>query len=246
MRSKADLHIHTTFSDGVASVPALLEHVASQTDLKVIAITDHDCIDGAVQASRMAHQFGIDVIIGEEISTLDGDLLALFIDRPIPPHMSARESIHAIHAQGGLAIAPHPFDRSVSSLGQGSLPLAAYELDAIEGFNAGMYWFERDSNAMAQRVAEHLHLPVVGNSDSHCLSTLGRAYNRFEGNSATDLYRAIKTKQVSFYGEYWTVPDYLETWGKSIQQKGLTNFVRWALANAGQTQPINTVRTLRG
>lgn len=245
MRSKADLHIHTTFSDGVASVPELLEHVATQTDLKVIAITDHDCIDGAIQASRMARQFGIEVIIGEEITTLDGDLLALFIERPIAPHLSARESIQAIHAQGGLAIAPHPFDRSVASLGQGSLPLAAYDLDAIEGFNAGVYWFERTCNSVAQRVAQHLHLPVVGNSDSHSLSTVGRAYTRFEGTSISDLYTAIKTKQISFVGEYWHMADYFSCWSKSIQQKGLSHFVRWAIANSGQAQHSGTVRTIR-
>ena len=83
MRSKADLHMHTTYSDGVATVPEILEHVATHTDLKVIAITDHDRIDGALHASRLASSFGIEVIIGEEISTIDGHLIALFIDRPI-------------------------------------------------------------------------------------------------------------------------------------------------------------------
>lgn len=236
MRSKADLHIHTTYSDGVATVPELLEHVAKNTDLKVIAITDHDCIDGALQASRMARHFDFEVIVGEEITTLDGDLLALFIDQPIAPHLSARETIKAIHDQGGLAIAPHPFDRTVSSLGQGSLPMTAYALDGIEGLNAGVYFFERSCNEMAQRVAEHLQLPVLGNSDSHCLSTVGRAYTRFEGNTAQDLYDSIKQKQVSFAGAYWGVMDYVATWTKSIHQKGISEFVRWALQNSGYAQ----------
>src|SRR5215218_286782 len=83
--SKADLHIHTTASDGAATVPELLEYVARKTDLRVIAITDHDSIASAKEAARLAHQFGIDVIMGEEVSTADGHLLALFIDTFLPP-----------------------------------------------------------------------------------------------------------------------------------------------------------------
>ena len=246
MRSKADLHMHTTYSDGVATVPEILEHVATHTDLKVIAITDHDRIDGALHAARLASSFGIEVIIGEEISTIDGHLIALFIDRPIAPGLSARDSIKAIHAQGGLAVAPHPFDCSVSSLGQGSLPISAYTLDAIEGFNASVYWFERSCNFMAQRLAEQLNLPVLGNSDSHSLSTIGSAYTRFDGSSVNDLYRAIQANEVSFAGSYWQLGDYIDNWRLAIQQKGLAQFVCWAVANSGQVQQLTPARVQQG
>src|SRR5262249_43221368 len=113
--SKADLHIHTTHSDGAATVPELLEHVAQFSDIRVIAITDHDSIAGARQAAQLARQFDVEVIVGEEVSTAEGHLLALFIDAFLPPGRPAAETIAAIHAQGGLAIAPHPFDRSVPS-----------------------------------------------------------------------------------------------------------------------------------
>ena len=63
--SKADLHIHTSASDGTATVPELLEYVARTTDLRVIAITDHDSIAGAKEAARLARQVGIDVIVGK-------------------------------------------------------------------------------------------------------------------------------------------------------------------------------------
>ena len=68
---KADLHIHTTHSDGAATVAELLGHVARDTDLHAIAITDHDTITGAQQAAKLARQFGIEVIVGEEVSTAD-------------------------------------------------------------------------------------------------------------------------------------------------------------------------------
>ena len=151
--SKADLHIHTTASDGAATVPELLAYVAQMPDLRVIAITDHDSIAAAKEAARLAHQFGIDVIVGEEVSTADGHLLALFIDSFLPPQRPAAETIAAIHAQGGLAIAPHPFDRSVPSLGRAGLGQPGWDFDALEGFNAGGVWWQRGSNRTAAVIA---------------------------------------------------------------------------------------------
>lgn len=108
--SKADLHIHTNYSsDGTASVVDVLEHVVKHTDLRVIAITDHDTIDGALEARRIARAYGIDVIVGEEISTADGHMLALFIEQMVPPGQPASTSIAAVHAQGGLCIPAHPY-----------------------------------------------------------------------------------------------------------------------------------------
>src|SRR3954451_9693149 len=147
--SKADLHIHTVHSDGAATVPELLAHIVAKTDLRLIAVTDHDSIAGARQATQLAPQFGVEVIVGEEVSTADGHLLALFIDTFLPPNRPAAETIAAIHAQGGLAIAPHPFDRSVPSLGRAGLNQLGWDFDAIEGFNAGVVWWQRSSNRTA-------------------------------------------------------------------------------------------------
>src|SRR5262245_18827793 len=201
--SKADLHIHTTASDGAATVPELLEHMARTPDMRVIAITDHDTIAGAQEAARIAHHFGIDVIMGEEVSTADGHLLALFIDTFLPPGRPAAETIAAIHAQGGLAIAPHPFDRSVPSLGRTGLQHNGWHFDAIEGFNAGVIWWQRHCNRAAQRAAAAMGLPAVGSSDAHTLATAGLGYTLFPGASADDLYRAIQTGQVGWAGCYW-------------------------------------------
>src|SRR5262245_53031652 len=95
--SKADIHIHTTYSDGSASVREVIEHVAQATDMRLIAITDHDTINGALLARQIASEFGIEVIVGEEVSTAEGHLLALFIERWLPPGRPAAETIAAIH-----------------------------------------------------------------------------------------------------------------------------------------------------
>ncbi len=108
--SKADLHLHTTWSDGTASVPQVLAR-AARAELRVIAITDHDTITGVVEARRLARDFGVEVVVGEEVSTREGHLLALFIETPVPPQRPAVETIAAVHAQGGLCVAPHPFDK---------------------------------------------------------------------------------------------------------------------------------------
>src|SRR5688572_2797145 len=89
----ADLHIHTSYScDGTASVPAVLAH-AKQVGLNVVAITDHDEIKGSLQAFELAPQFGIEVIPGMEITTAEGDLLALFVTEKIKPGLSLIETI---------------------------------------------------------------------------------------------------------------------------------------------------------
>ena len=109
-RGRADLHIHTLASDGTAGIEAVLDHVERETDLDVIAITDHERIDAAVAARSLARDRGLraEVVVGEEVTTLGGHLLALFVDRPIRPYRTLRTTILAVHDAGGLAIPAHP------------------------------------------------------------------------------------------------------------------------------------------
>jgi predicted metal-dependent phosphoesterase TrpH len=103
---KADLHVHSRYSDGYATVERILEYTERQTDLDVIAITDHDCIDGALRAAELAAKrcYRFQVMTGAEISTRDGHLLALNIRALVPAALSMAETIQAVHEQGGLAI----------------------------------------------------------------------------------------------------------------------------------------------
>ncbi len=118
--SKADIHLHTTYSDGTATVPELLAAVA-RADLQVIAVTDHDTIAGALEARRLAPRYGVEVIVGEEVSTREGHLLALFLEAPLPPGRPLAETAAAARAQGALLIAPHPFGMLVGSIGRTGL-----------------------------------------------------------------------------------------------------------------------------
>ena len=105
----ADLHLHTMASDGTAPVLTMLER-AEAAELDVIAITDHERIDAAVAAQRMARARGLrtEIVVGEEITTRNGHLIALGLTRRVAPWGSMRDSILRVHDQGGIAIVAHP------------------------------------------------------------------------------------------------------------------------------------------
>jgi hypothetical protein len=232
----ADLHVHTTYSDGVAGVVEMLERASTIAGLSVIAITDHDCIEGSLQAAQLAPQYGLEAVIGEEVSTQHGHILALFIERHIEPGKSAWETIAEIHAQGGLAIAAHPFDATVPSLGVSCLrpQMSSLGLDGLEGFNASIYWPLRAFNMLAQAHAHRWHLPVIGGSDAHSPATLGKGFTTFAGRSAEDLFHAIKSGQVACGGHHWSLRQHANTWRQAAQRLGLVPLLRWAWQNVGQ------------
>src|SRR6266851_2362396 len=87
---KADLHMHSTYSDGSGTIHQILKHVQHNTNLDVIAITDHDVIDGALRARVLwaAGNYRFDFVVGEEVTTSEGHLLGLFIEKRIPSGLS--------------------------------------------------------------------------------------------------------------------------------------------------------------
>src|SRR6266853_1811737 len=109
---RADLHMHSTYSDGIGSIQQILHHVEHNTDLDVIALTDHDVVEGALRARDLwaRGDYRFDFIVGEEIGTREGHMLALFIEKRIPPNLSIERSIDLVHEQGGLAIVAHPLN----------------------------------------------------------------------------------------------------------------------------------------
>ena len=197
----ADLHVHTDFSDGADSPRDVLQR-ARQTELDVIAITDHDSIDGAIIAWELAthSRIGPEVIVGEEVSSRDGHILALFIRRLVPPGLSARETVAAIQEQGGIAIAAHPYWRHESNGGRGWVysvgdEIASVPFDAVEVMNGGFTPSMIKANARAARTARDLAMTEVGGSDAHVSHAVGWAYTRFPGSSARDLGDAIMRGQ---------------------------------------------------
>lgn len=193
---RADLHMHTTASDGWPTPHELVDHAARVAELDVIAVTDHDTIEGALRArEHAAKRKRLHVIVGEEVSSRDGHIVALFLERRIRPGMSAAATIHAIHDQGGLAIAVHPFWRTERVARSGKVHgvgwlAAELAFDAIEVENAtpGFYVF----NQLAHRLNLGLGSAAIGSSDAHILDAVGRAFTEFHGRTPEELRAAIE------------------------------------------------------
>src|SRR5437773_4700604 len=175
---RADLHVHSIWSDGAQAPAAIVRAAAGRVD--VLAITDHDEIRGALEAREFARahsELGVDVVIGEEVSTLNGHVLALWIEERVPPGLSAERTIALIHDQGGLAVAAHPF-HPIPHHRVGYRPLATLiphlALDAVEVVNnSGI--FSRIYDAWAALRNVEWMLPVTGGSDAHDVWYVGGA-----------------------------------------------------------------------
>ena len=183
-RSFIALHCHTSASfDSLASQLAVVS-AAARRGLTHLAVTDHDRIDGALRARDVAPD-GLTVIVGEEVSTLDGDLIAVFLEHVVPPGLTAVDTIAAIREQGGLVGVPHPFDRSRRYGRRGGADLAeiADKVDWIEAYNARVV--DASANEQAAIFARAHSLPGVCASDSHTVLEVAVSYNVVQGDPST-------------------------------------------------------------
>src|SRR5512142_1112287 len=208
---KADIHIHTTHSDGMATVEQVLEFVENATDLDLVAITDHDMFDGADEARNLAarRNYRVQVLTGMEVTTIEGHLLVLGIDKPVRSLQPLDRTIAQIHEQGGLVIAPHPMSWMIRSIGRNGLlriqqnPSDLVHFDGCETLNPSLAGrvVARQVKDLNSRV---LQLPETGGSDSHVLPTIGTAVTNFPGKTAEDLRHALADNTTSVSGHYWT------------------------------------------
>jgi predicted metal-dependent phosphoesterase TrpH len=174
-RIKADLHVHTRYSeDSLMTLDEVVE-AALARGLGAVAITDHDAIEGALALSRMAP---FPVIVGEEVDVGDGEIIGLFLQELIPPELGAVETIARIRAQGGLVYIPHPFDSHRYPLPEAVLRSLLHEVDAIEVLNARVTMAA--FNERAARFAQDHAIPCGAGSDAHTPGEIGRAYVEME------------------------------------------------------------------
>lgn len=181
---------------------------ASERGLTHLAITDHDRIDVAHEVRELAPA-GLTVIIGEEVKTRDGDLICLFLERAIPPGLSALETIAAAREQGALVGIPHPFDRMRGSLlRDAAMASLAPAVDWVETHNARIVGHGNEDAALFAR--EH-GLPGVAVSDAHSIMEIGVAYTILDGDpsTATGLLAALATAEIvpgrgSYLVRLWT------------------------------------------
>jgi len=136
-----------------------------------LAVTDHNSITGALQLHRMDPQR---IIVGEEIRTTRGELIAYFLSELVPPDLPPEEAIRAVRDQGGVVGVSHPLDGlRREAMGRSALLPLLDELDFIEVFNARCLL--PAYNHRARALATERNLLVTAGSDAHCNAELGRA-----------------------------------------------------------------------
>jgi predicted metal-dependent phosphoesterase TrpH len=168
-----DLHMHTSHSWDCAVDPEALMYVAREVGLTAIAVTDHNEISGALACAALADEYGVQVIVGEEVKTAEGEVIGLFLNERIEPGLGWHETIALIRAQDGLVYVPHPFDRMHTIPDVHLLRESLEEIDAFETYHARLAFdqYNRD----AERFARKYNLVEGAGSDAHVVQGLGTA-----------------------------------------------------------------------
>ncbi|WP_135364816.1 PHP domain-containing protein [Halosimplex halophilum] len=167
-----DAHVHTDASYDCSAAPERVVDAALSAGLDAVAVTDHDTVAGVGPTVEAAAGTDLLVVPGVEVSTADGHLLALGVDRAPAPDRPLAETVAAVRAAGGVAVVPHPFQ--VSRHGVRQSVLADCDVDGVETRNAVAV--TGYGNRRARRFAAAEGYPTVGGSDAHRPGLVGRAF----------------------------------------------------------------------
>jgi hypothetical protein len=169
-----DLHMHTDHSHDCATPVEVLMATAREKGLGAIAVTEHNEISGAQAAAALSEEYGVKVILAEEVKTASqGEVIGLFINEKIPRGMTLEETVAEIKRQGGLVYVPHPFDRMHAVPDYEHLLGIIEDVDAIEVFNPRVAFSAFNEEAV--RFAAKYRIPAGAGSDAHVAQGLGTA-----------------------------------------------------------------------
>lgn len=194
-----DTHIHSEYSpDSKAKLEDIFK-VAKNRNLDIIAISDHNTVDGSKEAQRLTKNDDLLVIPSLEISSLEGHILGFGCQENIKRDLPAAETIDLVHEQGGLAIIPHPY----CFYRHGLLCKSDYrdlKIDAIETKNAR--FIVGYCNRKAKNLSKKESIPGLGASDAHYWKFVGDCYSLIECEKDIDsVLKAIKKGNVKAQGK---------------------------------------------
>ncbi|WP_435160525.1 PHP domain-containing protein [Halorubrum sp. SY-15] len=195
-----ELHAHSALShDGRDPVDLLLEQAAA-VGLDALAVTDHDEIDASIEAAERAADYGLVGIVGMEVTTAAGHVLAFGIDDLIPSGLDFRETLDRIHADDGIAVVPHPFQKTRHGVAAHVSEEALASADAIEAYNSRL--FTGRANRRAERFALRNGLPTTAGSDAHISEMVGQAVTEVDVDErdASAILRAVADGRTSVVG----------------------------------------------
>ena len=208
---KVDLHSHTICSKDCLTRAADLITRARAVGLDKIAVTEHNRLDGALAAKRLAPDL---VIVGEEIMTTHGEIIAYFVSEVVPRGLSPQETIRRLRDQGAVISIPHPLDSLRRSAMRLENVLSVIDdVDALEILNARCVR-PADNLAAAQLAQKHAKLVTAG-SDAHTLFEVGRCYLEmpsFEDNATSFLAALAHAKSAGIISPFW--PHFASTYAK--------------------------------
>ena len=177
---RVDLHLHSNYShDGRSSLQQLIAR-ARECGLDRIALTDHNSFEGAANLARLAPGLAI---AGEEVKTLEGEVIGLFITTRVQPFLRPHDAMDLIHGMGGLVYIPHPLDRHRSHFLAERLVELAGRIDIVETYNP---WCEPAANEAAARLADELGKVTATGSDAHSAAELGLSWMEMEDYSGPE------------------------------------------------------------
>jgi predicted metal-dependent phosphoesterase TrpH len=223
----ADFHVHTRFSRDSLMTEDRFIRLALERGLTHVAITNHNNVEGAVAVRDRVAALGVEerlhIILGEEVSSADGEIVGIFLTETIPRGLSADETADAIHAQGGLVSIPHPYDPFRRSHIREAPLLALAEagkIDAIEVFNSRVT-FSRHNHAAAA-LAARFGIPGIACSDAHSGIEVAMSFNALPAfDTAGELRAALQENE--WHGSRSTMLIHLTTrwavWSKAARRR---------------------------
>ena len=224
MKITLDLHIHSAASHDGRMTLDEIARLAKAAGLHGVAVCDHDVVLTAPPSDAE-----VLVIPGAEFSTEYGHLLGLFLTAPIPK-LPFAETVEAIHAQGGIAVLAHPFERSTDA--ERLEPIAAL-LDGVEVWNGRAERKIRDANARALAFAEAHGLRQFAGSDAHVPREIGNGRLTLEVANLTlaDVKTALLTQSVTVQGRRGASLDVARSQHTKLKKTGAgaRRYLKWSL-----------------
>jgi hypothetical protein len=208
---KVDLHSHTVFSRDSLTRPEKLIERARAVGLDKLAVTEHNNLAGALRAKELAPDL---IIVGEEIKTTHGEIIAYFVKKEVPRGLSPQETVDRLREQGAVISIPHPLDSlRTSAMGMETVLQIIDQVDALEVLNARCVR-PSDNDAAAELAQKYAKLATAG-SDAHTLQEVGRCYMlmpEFEDNPASFLQALAQAQPQGRVSPFW--PHLISTWAK--------------------------------
>jgi hypothetical protein len=215
---KLDLHVHTQYSEDAVGRPEDIIQALQQKGINGVAITDHNTVEGALYAQKVAPKDFL-VIPGIEISTFSGHILGLNVTQAVPRNLSVEETVEHIRTQGGTPVVPHVF-RRMSGIKKENLRLIAQKIPAMEVFNGCSF---SKTNIKTARVAREFKLGGTGGSDTHDAFYAGYAYTVIPSTELTLDSVMTELEKKTSWGEGATMP---VQYRKARMTKSIKQFFR--------------------